>query len=100
MWYMKTMEHLATSTCRHETTLLATEVIDLPSTPLSTTIATRAKQVASRRHKSKHGHSRRHVTTKRSIVGKMVDYVFDPLHARFDFTVEGCADDEGHNSHA
>jgi hypothetical protein len=28
----------------------------------------------------------------------MVDYVFEPLHARFDFTLEGCADDEGENS--
>jgi hypothetical protein len=29
----------------------------------------------------------------------MVDSVFKPLHARFDFTLEGCADDEGLNSH-
>jgi hypothetical protein len=29
----------------------------------------------------------------------MVDYVFEPLHARFNFTLEGCADDEGLNSH-
>jgi hypothetical protein len=30
---------------------------------------------------------------------KLVDYVFEPPHARFDFTLEGCADDEGLNSH-
>jgi hypothetical protein len=29
----------------------------------------------------------------------MIDYIFEPLHARFDFTLEGCADDEGLNSH-
>ena len=29
----------------------------------------------------------------------MVDLVFEPPHARFDFTLEGCADDEGLNSH-
>jgi hypothetical protein len=29
----------------------------------------------------------------------MVDYVFEPLHARFDFILEGYADDEGLNSH-
>jgi hypothetical protein len=30
----------------------------------------------------------------------MVDYVFEPMHARFNFTLEGCADDEGLNSHS
>jgi hypothetical protein len=35
----------------------------------------------------------------RSIDWKAVDYVFDPLHARFDFTLEGFADDEDINSH-
>jgi hypothetical protein len=30
---------------------------------------------------------------------KMVGYVFEPVHARFHFTMEGCADDEGLNSH-
>jgi hypothetical protein len=30
---------------------------------------------------------------------KLVDYTFEPLHARFHFTLEGCADDEGLNSH-
>jgi hypothetical protein len=29
----------------------------------------------------------------------MVDSVFDPVHARFNFTLEGCAGDEGLNSH-
>jgi hypothetical protein len=29
----------------------------------------------------------------------MVDSIFEPLHARFDFTSEGCANDEGLNSH-
>jgi hypothetical protein len=29
----------------------------------------------------------------------MVDSVFDPLYARFNFTMEGCANDEGLNSH-
>jgi hypothetical protein len=42
---------------------------------------------------------RRHVTPKRSIDWKLVDSVFEPLHARFDFTFDGCADDEGLNSH-
>jgi hypothetical protein len=28
----------------------------------------------------------------------MVHYVFEPIHARFDFTLEGCADDEDLNS--
>jgi hypothetical protein len=29
----------------------------------------------------------------------MVDSVFEPMHTQFDFTLEGCADDEGLNSH-
>jgi hypothetical protein len=29
----------------------------------------------------------------------LFDSVFEPLHARFDFTLEGCDDDEGLNSH-
>jgi hypothetical protein len=29
----------------------------------------------------------------------MVDFVFEPMHARFDFILEGCADDEGLTSH-
>jgi hypothetical protein len=29
----------------------------------------------------------------------IVESVFDPLHARFNLTLEGCADDEGRNSY-
>jgi hypothetical protein len=29
----------------------------------------------------------------------MVDSIFEPLHARFDFTLEGCVDDGGLSSH-
>jgi hypothetical protein len=29
----------------------------------------------------------------------MADSVFEPMYARFDFTLEGCAGDEGLNSH-
>jgi hypothetical protein len=35
----------------------------------------------------------------RSIDWKLVDYVFKPPHARFDFTLEGCADADGIDSH-
>jgi hypothetical protein len=35
----------------------------------------------------------------RSIDWKLVDFVFVPLHTRFDFTLEDCADDKGLNSH-
>jgi hypothetical protein len=35
----------------------------------------------------------------RSIDWKLVDSVFEHVHARFDATLEGCADDEGLNSH-
>jgi hypothetical protein len=30
---------------------------------------------------------------------KLVNSVFEPVHARFDFTLEGCANDEGLNPH-
>jgi hypothetical protein len=30
----------------------------------------------------------------------MVDSVFEPMHARFDFTLEDCVDGEGLNSHS
>jgi hypothetical protein len=69
------------------------------STPPSTSVATRAKTVAGRRRRSKHRDSRRLVTTRRSIDWKLFDSVFLPLHARFDFTLEGCANGEGLNSH-
>jgi hypothetical protein len=48
---------------------------------------------------SKQGNNRRHVITRLSIDWKLVDYVFEPLHIRFDFILEGCADHEGLNSH-
>jgi hypothetical protein len=35
----------------------------------------------------------------RSIDWKLLYFSFEPLHARFDFTLEGCVDDEGLNSH-
>jgi hypothetical protein len=40
----------------------------------------------------------RKLVTKRSIDWNLVDSIFEPLHARFDFTLEGCVDDEGLNS--
>jgi hypothetical protein len=46
-----------------------------------------------RRRQNMHKGNRRPVTTRRSIDWKMVDSVFEPLHARFDFTLEGCACD-------
>jgi hypothetical protein len=54
--------------------------------------------VAGRRRQNKQRGSRKHVTT-RSIHWKLVYYIFEPLHAQFNFTLEGCADDEGLNSH-
>jgi hypothetical protein len=73
-------------------------VVDLRSASPSTTVATLATLVAGRRRQTKQRHSRKHVTI-RSIDWKMVYSVFEPLHARFDFTLEGCVDDEGLNSH-
>jgi hypothetical protein len=67
-----------------------------PSTPPSITVT---KSVACRRRYNKHRNNRKHVTTKRSIDWKLVDFVFEPLYARFNFTLEGCVDDEGLNSH-
>jgi hypothetical protein len=78
--------------------MLATEVVDLPSTSPSTIVATPATLVAGRRRQTKQRQSRKPVT-RRSIDWKPVDSVFDPMHARFNFTLEGCADDEGLNSH-
>jgi hypothetical protein len=60
---------------------------------------TRAKLVAACPRQCKQRESSRHVTTRRSIDWKLFDYVFEPLHAIFDFTLEDCADDEGLNSH-
>jgi hypothetical protein len=36
---------------------------------------------------------------RRSIDWKLADSIFEPLHARFDLSLEECADDEGLNSH-
>jgi hypothetical protein len=57
-----------------------------------------ATVVAGRRRLNKQRHSRKHVT-RRLIDWKLFDSFFEPLHALFDFTLEGCADDEGLNSH-
>jgi hypothetical protein len=64
----------------------------------SATIATPTTLVAGRRHQNKRRVSRKLVTI-RVIDLKLVDYVFEPVHARFNFTLEGCVDDEGLNSH-
>jgi hypothetical protein len=74
------------------------EVVKTLSTPPSTTIATPAKLVKGRRHQNKQRESRKPLT-KRSSDWKLVDSVFEPLYARFDFTLEDCDDDEGLNSH-
>jgi hypothetical protein len=91
------MQQPATYIVRPET-LLATEVVDSRSTSPSTIVTTLATLVACRRRQTKLRHSRKHVT-RCSIDWKLVDSVFEPLHARFDLTLEGCADDEGLNSH-
>jgi hypothetical protein len=78
--------------------MLATEVVDTRSTSPSTTVATPATLVACRRRQTKQRHSRKYAT-RRSIDWKLVDSVSEPMHAQFDFTLEGCADDEGLNSH-
>ena len=79
--------------------MTATKVQGTPSTPPSSTFATLAKQVAGRRRQRKHIDTRRHVTTMRSTDWKMVYSIFGPLHAQFDFTLKGCADNEDLNSH-
>jgi hypothetical protein len=60
---------------------------------------TLAKLVACRRRQNKQRESRKHVTG-RSIDWKLVDSIFELMHARFDFILEGCANDEGLNSHS
>jgi hypothetical protein len=92
------MEQSATSTVRSKI-MLATEVVDTRPTSPSTTVATLAILVAGRRRQTKQRHSRKHVT-RRSVDWELVDFIFEPLHAQFDFTVEGCANDEGLNSHS
>jgi hypothetical protein len=88
---------VATSTYRPKT-LLAIEVQVPTSIPPSTSVATSTKSIVSHHRKSKQK-ILRHVITRRSIDWKLVDCVFDPMHARFNITLEGCADDEGLNSH-
>jgi hypothetical protein len=75
-----------------------TKVVETFVTTPTTAVAALATVVACRRRQNKQRQSRKHVT-RRSIDWKLVDYVFGPLHARFDFTLEGCANDEGLNSH-
>jgi hypothetical protein len=53
---------------------------------------------SSSRRQNKQRGSRKHLTT-RLIGWKRVDSIFEPLHARSNFTLEGCADDEGLSSH-
>jgi hypothetical protein len=61
---------------------------------------TPTKYLPRHRHQSKQRNSRRHVTTRRySIDWKLVDSVFEAMHAQFDFTLEICVDDESLNSH-
>jgi hypothetical protein len=75
-----------------------TEVVETRSTSPLTTGATPATVVVDRRCQNKQRQSRKHVT-RRSIDLKLVDFVSEPLHARFHFTLDGCDDDEGLNSH-
>jgi hypothetical protein len=60
---------------------------------------THAKLVARRRRQSKQRDRRRHVRIRRSIDSTLIDFVFEPLHARFNYTLEGCSYNEGLNSH-
>jgi hypothetical protein len=78
--------------------MLATEVVDTSPTSPSTTVATHATAVACRRRQNKQRHSRKPLTG-RLIDWKLVDFVFEPMHARFDFTLDRCAHDEGLNPH-
>jgi hypothetical protein len=89
---------MATSFCRRET-FLASKVQVHTSTPPSHFCSDACKLVASRRHQIKQRDSCKHVKAKRLIDWKLVDLVFEPLHARFDFTLEDYDDDEGLNSH-
>jgi hypothetical protein len=88
-------EQPATSTVRPK---IATEVVCTRSTSHSTKVAAHVNFLAGRRRQTKQRQSRKHVTI-RSIDLKLVDCVFEPMHARFVFTLEGCDDDEGLNSH-
>jgi hypothetical protein len=78
--------------------MLATKVHVSSSTPPSTSVPTPTKSDG-RRHHSEHRHNPRHVTSRRSIDWKLGGSVFYPLYTRLDFILEGCAHDEGRNSH-
>jgi hypothetical protein len=79
------MEQLATYTGRPKT-LLAIEVVETHSTSPST-VATHATLIACRRRQNKQRGSRKHVTMC-SIDWKLLDSIFEPLHARFNFTLD------------
>jgi hypothetical protein len=66
---------------------------------MSTSVTAPAKSVDGRRRQSKQRDIRRPIKTIRSTDWKLVESIFEPLHARFNFTLEGCTDDEGLNSH-
>jgi hypothetical protein len=88
---------MTTSFC-HPETLVAIEAQASTSTTPLTTSAIPTKQVERRRRLWKPRNNRsRHITTRRSIDWRLVNGDFDTLHARFDFTLEECADDEGLN---
>jgi hypothetical protein len=91
------LEQLATYIGRLET-LLGTDVVETHPKPPSTTIATHATLVARCHRENKQRGSRKHVT-RRPIDWKLVDSISEPMHARFDFTLEGSVDDEGLDSH-
>jgi hypothetical protein len=73
-----------------------TKVVETFETPPTIVVAAHATVVAGLRRQNKQRHSRKHVTI-RSIDWKLVDSIFEPLHARFDFILEGCVNDEGLN---
>jgi hypothetical protein len=99
MFYLRyELKQLATFSC-HPKRLLATKVQSTTSTPPSTSVTTHATGVVGGCRQSKYSNSRRHVTIRHSIDWKPLDFVFKPLHARFDSTLEGCADDDDPNSH-
>jgi hypothetical protein len=78
--------------------MLAIEVVKSHSIPPLTAVVTHAKLVACRCRQNKHIESRKPLFT-RSIDWKLLYSVFEPLHARFDFTLEGYVDDADLNLH-
>jgi hypothetical protein len=89
---------MATSISRLET-VLEIEIVETHLTSPLTTVATPTTLVARRRRQNNKKRGSRKLVTKRSIDGKLVYSIFEPMHARFNFTVEGSDDDEGLNSH-